>query len=750
MRTPWVVAALQFDQKGMKTKPHVIPYCRFTELIICYLGRTHNIHQRYASLFHLDEEDHRLGNLKFVPKGEEDEVFGMQIPKELITDNIRNASYYNAYLEMVAKHNRKATAEEGGKKKSAAKAYQSKKPATSKKLKPVPSKQSKPAPAKQSKPIKEKSTKPTPLQKVDKGKVRKVQNVKSSLQIVDEPNEEQAQPKPEPEPQGEQVDYDLQRGKGKSIATNEHVAQLLLELKTPKKTSTTDHYIFQRRIPMTEEASTRPSALPKDDTSANIIRDTLSPTNAETCAETDKTNSGGDTEILNVGEEKGEDVATKVDLEERTAKIDEGQAGLDPGKTPESRPPLERNLIEEDHARPDPGQGHVALAGPDPGPMHEDFIATVYPQVYESLKHIDEEHVHLENLLSSTGTLSSMKNLDNFNFASHLLKIKPKPDWLKTVLEEKKTRNTRTDDMSYFRKNCTNAFGTSYKDPEENKLLPKTGDMSSFIKWYCRHIGKSKLNKGDLKEGHWVVPGMSKPLPLGGPLGQETEVHKFSDGALIRILEKLDHMVKDFKLFKYNPGMDKRIWSEDDRRRSKEFIEVIKRRLKIRRIFRSLESFMSGRTRQVVELALKMKQVDVFKVIRVQILEIGFRDLIFIIISPSDLFKAEMKEIHHQQMFKSGIYQLQPKHVAIYEALEASMERNNRDEFLAEKEKSGKRRRDDQDPPPSPPNSNQRKKTRYNSNASACHQPQAQMPSAWKTTDTRDVPSSTSKKMTAS
>ncbi|GJZ07623.1 hypothetical protein Tco_0541416 [Tanacetum coccineum] len=75
-------------QKGKNTKPHVIPYCRFTKLIICYLGRTHNIHQRSASLFHLAEEDHRHGNIKFVPKGEEDEVFGMQIPKELITDNI--------------------------------------------------------------------------------------------------------------------------------------------------------------------------------------------------------------------------------------------------------------------------------------------------------------------------------------------------------------------------------------------------------------------------------------------------------------------------------------------------------------------------------------------------------------------------------------------------------------------------------------------------------------------------------------
>ncbi|GJY50996.1 hypothetical protein Tco_0441843 [Tanacetum coccineum] len=36
---------------------------------------------------------------------------------------------------------------------------------------------------------------------------------------------------------------------------------------------------------------------------------------------------------------------------------------------------------------------------------------------------------------------------------------------------------------------------------------------------------------------------------------RETEVHKFSDGTLNRILDKLDHMVKDFKLYEYNPGM---------------------------------------------------------------------------------------------------------------------------------------------------------------------------------------------------
>ncbi|GJZ60363.1 hypothetical protein Tco_0616179, partial [Tanacetum coccineum] len=236
-----------------------------------------------GSPFNIAKDDLSLGNLKFVPKSEEDEVFGMKIPKELITDNIRNAPYYKAYLEMVAKHDHKIAAEEGGKKKSASKVDQSKKPATAKQPKPVSFKQSKPAPAKQPKPL------------------------------VDE--EEQVHP--EPEPQVEDEEYDLQRA--------------------------------------TKEASTGPSTQPEDDSSSNIVCDTPSPTDAETCADTDKTNSEGDIEILNIGEEQGEDLSNKVDLEEKTAEIDEGQAGSDPGKTPESRPLLERVLMEEDQAGPNPG-----------------------------------------------------------------------------------------------------------------------------------------------------------------------------------------------------------------------------------------------------------------------------------------------------------------------------------------------------------------------------------------------------------
>ncbi|GKB18299.1 hypothetical protein Tco_0852222 [Tanacetum coccineum] len=89
-------------------------------------------------------EEISVWNISVVPKGEKDEVFRMQIPNVLITDSIRNAPYYEAYLGIVAN----IGAENKGKKRSTSKADPSKKPATAKQLKP--------------KPVKEKSSKPAP------------------------------------------------------------------------------------------------------------------------------------------------------------------------------------------------------------------------------------------------------------------------------------------------------------------------------------------------------------------------------------------------------------------------------------------------------------------------------------------------------------------------------------------------------------------------------------------------------------
>ncbi|GJZ49588.1 hypothetical protein Tco_0603778 [Tanacetum coccineum] len=75
------------------------------------------------------------------------------------------------------------------------------------------------------------------------------------------------------------------------------------------------------------------------------------------------------------------------------------------------------------------------------------------------------------------------------------------------------------------------------------------------------------------------------------------EIHKFSDGTLHQIDEALDYRVKEFRVNRRNPGLDTRFWTKKDVDRSKEFMFAIQKRLKTRRIFRNLESFVGSRIR---------------------------------------------------------------------------------------------------------------------------------------------------------
>ncbi|GKA37316.1 integrase, catalytic region, zinc finger, CCHC-type containing protein, partial [Tanacetum coccineum] len=76
------------------------------------------------------------------------------------------------------------------------------------------------------------------------------------------------------------------------------------------------------------------------------------------------------------------------------------------------------------------------------------------------------------------------------------------------------------------------------------------------------------------------------------------EIHKFSDDTLQQIDEALDYRVKEFKVNRMNPGLNTRFWTRKDVDRSKEFMFAIQKRLKTRRIFRNLESFVGGRIRE--------------------------------------------------------------------------------------------------------------------------------------------------------
>ncbi|GKA37455.1 hypothetical protein Tco_0724020 [Tanacetum coccineum] len=143
----------QHTQGKKKATLIVIPSVRFTKLIVYYLQSKHKFHPRPGSPLHLPNEEPVLGYLKFSAKGTKREVFGMPIPNDLITDDIRGEQYYNAYLEKVAKHQRYLAGEEVSDPDSPApKPAKATKPKASKQSKPLApkaaTKKPKPAPAK--------------------------------------------------------------------------------------------------------------------------------------------------------------------------------------------------------------------------------------------------------------------------------------------------------------------------------------------------------------------------------------------------------------------------------------------------------------------------------------------------------------------------------------------------------------------------------------------------------------------------
>ncbi|GKF77345.1 hypothetical protein Tco_0229815 [Tanacetum coccineum] len=112
------------------------------------------------------------------------------------------------------------------------------------------------------------------------------------------------------------------------------------------------------------------------------------------------------------------------------------------------------------------------------------------------------------------------------------------------------------------------------------------GDLQLGIESYQTKINLERPNWDAtdyyFKEDYTIVP---KPRAVvyrdrndQRKLMRLNELHKFSDGTLTRVMEKLDHMVKDFHLFEYNKGMESRKWSGDDKRRSKDFITAIEKR----------------------------------------------------------------------------------------------------------------------------------------------------------------------------
>ncbi|GKB58262.1 hypothetical protein Tco_0914448 [Tanacetum coccineum] len=436
-----------------KVSPLLIPYGRFSKVIIYYLARNNNIHRRPDSAVHHTGDDYVLGNLKFVPKGESVEVFGMAIPDPLITEAIQRSSYYPMYLKMVAENSKK-TPRESASMHPATKRATPKKPTTT-----TPVKQTKPAPPPSKKPSKRKLP-----QKVRKGK--------PAFQLVDEEDEAQQESIPQREdddpdlelakklsletPQekreGEGDDADLERaiklsldpaflphsrapvggvmirdpvsettsklhevvGKGKAVVTEEQVAHSLVDLS--KKKRTTDQFILIRRDQTPPDSTTGPSSQPDDDTSDKEIHESSSTSDSERTES--ETETAAPKDDKDQGEVDSSTVTSGVSIPvSDPVKAHEALAGPDP------------EPMKEDQTGSDSGKLHVSLAGPNPEHMDDEFLATAYPKVHENLKLITDERVIDDKPESHSGSMSSMKNLDDtFNFGDQFLHDKPTED----------------------------------------------------------------------------------------------------------------------------------------------------------------------------------------------------------------------------------------------------------------------------------------------------------------------------------
>ncbi|GJT02181.1 retrovirus-related pol polyprotein from transposon TNT 1-94 [Tanacetum coccineum] len=221
-------------------------------------------------------------------------------------------------------------------------------------------------------------------------------------------------------------------------------------------------------------------------------------------------------------------------------------------------------------------------------------------------------------------------------------------DWWKPLPEEERPATPEPawtilpSNVSDVENNWASALASSYEPPAENSLLAKTGDMTTFLNWYCRQINKSKLTQADL-EGHAyeVVKGSMPVLSIS-----KMKAARYPDFSLELLVPEqiwiedvisiiflfikrmlstavklwtrnlvIRQRVEDFQLgiesYQTQLNLTKPGWDATGYEfkhdytslslleQSKEFITAIERRLKTRWIYRNLECFVGRRVRDI-------------------------------------------------------------------------------------------------------------------------------------------------------
>ncbi|GJT15229.1 retrovirus-related pol polyprotein from transposon TNT 1-94 [Tanacetum coccineum] len=380
-----------------KYTPLLIPSIIFTKLIIHHLKTKHNIHPRTGSPLYYSHEDNVLGTLRSVGKDGR-ELFGMLIPDALLTDAIKRAPYYDGYLAHVVEYQRYldgecSMAEEEAIPKSpkATKVTKPKATMQTKPSAPKVTKVTKPAGDKAPKSTSSQPPKPTPTptksSKEVQGKVPKKRKSKSPLKLVDEFVDKGVLDK---ELAYNDEESNLQRAMELSLKEQEertHRPARLVVFREPD--SGRFQPLLERRNPMT----TKPS------------RNAESPSLDAELALADSETESDEPDISMAKDTEMEVIYIKTPVTTTGVQV-EGQGGSDLSKAKEVMKTAEAEQTIEEQ-------------------IHEEFTTTMYPNVQDNLKLPAEEQVILEEPASSTGTLSSLHQLDkDFNFSDQFLNDK--------------------------------------------------------------------------------------------------------------------------------------------------------------------------------------------------------------------------------------------------------------------------------------------------------------------------------------
>nr|GEV58940.1 hypothetical protein [Tanacetum cinerariifolium] len=147
--------------------------------------------------------------------------------------------------------------------------------------------------------------------------------------------------------------------------------------------------------------------------------------------------------------------------------------------------------------------------------------------------------------------------------SAHIPKVNLRQDWWKPLEEERPATpepawSISSSDVPVPTNNWASTMASNYSPPPEDSLLEQTGNIATFMDWFCKRRGITELKPQDLKgptfeivkvfhpdvihlqyqmeECHKLLTdsvdsilrhNVSKPLPLGGPPGQVTIQSEF-------------------------------------------------------------------------------------------------------------------------------------------------------------------------------------------------------------------------------